>query len=224
MISTDNGDHKVLICSQGEVNGNEYIDPQSKQIVTFDHITHEISSTRDVNDELDQEIEPFREAVQQTATHYTSEHYKWGTCGVYSAREGGNFVLNLAISSAKFEPKNYWTGRWRSTWKIVFPAGGNGNVTLTGKVQIKVHYYEDANVQLDVNHDLSTTSKGGKPAELAKFVLEAIKKAEHNYHDVISENINNMNSGSYKSLRRQLPITGTLIDWDKIGTLKMGGK
>eukprot|EP01091_Cochliopodium_minus_P005063 TRINITY_DN15050_c0_g1_i1.p1 TRINITY_DN15050_c0_g1~~TRINITY_DN15050_c0_g1_i1.p1 ORF type:complete len:282 (+),score=87.94 TRINITY_DN15050_c0_g1_i1:51-896(+) len=224
MISTDNGDHKVLICPQGELNGNEYIDPQSKQIITFDHITHEITSTRDGSGELDSDVESFREELQKSAEHYTSEHYKWGTTGVYSAQEGGNYVLNLAISSAKFEPKNYWTGRWRSSWKVVFPSGGNGNATLTGKVQIKVHYYEDANVQLDVTHDLSTTSKGGKPAELAKFVIEAIKKAEHNYHDIISENINNMNSSSYKSLRRQLPITGSLVDWDKIGNLKMGGK
>jgi len=224
MISTDNGDHKVLICPQGELNGNEYIDPHSKQIITFDHITHEITSSRDGSGELDSDVESFREALQQAAENYTSEHYKWGTCGVYSAKDGGNHVLHLAISSAKFEPKNYWTGRWRSSWKVVFPSGGNGNTTLTGKVQIKVHYYEDANVQLDVVQDLSTTSKGGKPAELAKFVIEAIKKAEHNYHDNISENINNMNSGSYKSLRRQLPITGSLVDWDKIVNLKMGGK
>jgi len=206
------------------LNGNEYIDPHSKQIITFDHITHEISSTREGSGELDQDVEPFRDALQQVAEHYTSEHYKWGTTGVYSSKEGGNFVLNLAISSAKFEPKNYWTGRWRSNWKIVFPSGGNGNVTLTGKVKIKVHYYEDANVQLDASQDFQTTSTGGKPADFAKAVIAAIKKVEHNYHEIISENINNMNSSSYKSLRRQLPITGQLIDWDKIGTLRMGGK
>jgi len=177
MISTDNGDHKVLICHQGELNGNEYIDPHSKQIITFDHITHEISGSRDGYGELDQDVESFREALQQTAEHYTSEHYKWGTCGVYSSKEGGNFVLNLAISSAKFEPKNYWTGRWRSSWKIVFPSGGNGNVTLTGKVQIKVHYYEDANVQLDASQDFQTTAKGGKPGELAKFVVGCNQKS-----------------------------------------------
>jgi len=224
MISTDNGDHKVLICPQGEVNGNEYIDPSSRQIVTFDHITHEITGTRDVAGELDQGVESFRDALQQAAVHYTSEHFKWGTCGVYSGREGGNFVLTLCVSSAKFEPKNYWTGRWRSIWKIVFPEGGNGNVTLTGKVKIKVHYYEDANVQLDAEQDFNVTSKGGKPAELAKAAIEIIKKTEHTHQDIISDNINNMNNSSYKSLRRQLPVTGTLIDWDKIGTMKMGGK
>jgi len=222
MISVDNGDHKVLICTQGELNGNEYIDPHSKQIVTFDHITHDVTSTRDGSGELDSDVESYREALQQAAEHYTSEHYKWGTCGAYSAKEGGNYVIHLAISSAKFESKNYWTGRWRSSWKIVFSSGGNA--TLTGKVQIKVHYYEDANVQLDASQDFSTTSKGGKPAEFAKFIVEAIKKAEHTYHDNISENITNMDKSSYKSLRRQLPINGTLIDWDKIGTLKMGGK
>lgn len=224
MISTDNGDHKVLICKQGEVSPNEYIDPHSKQIVVFDHITHEVTSTRDASGELDNDVETFREALQEAASHYTSEHYKWGTCGVYSKKDGGNFVLDLCISSAKFEPKNYWTGRWRSSWKIVFPSGGNGNVTLNGKVLIKVHYYEDANVQLDCNQELNTTAKGGKPTDLAKSVIDAIKKSEHAYHDIISDNINNMGSGSYKSLRRQLPINGSLIDWDKIGTLKMGGK
>jgi len=224
MISTDNGDHKVLICPQGELNGNEYIDPQSKQIITFDHITHEVTATRPISGELDGDVETFREAVQEATQNYCTEHYKWGTCGVYSKKDGGNYVLHLCISSAKFEPKNYWTGRWRSTWKIVFPSGGNGNVQLNGKVRIKVHYYEDANVQLDCEQDLQGTAKGGNPATLAKSVVESIKKLEHGYHDQISDNINNMNASSYKSLRRQLPITGSLIDWDKIGNIKMGGK
>lgn len=224
MIQVDNGDHKLLIAPQAEVSGNEYIDPHSKQVVTFDHITHEVTGTRDLAGELDQEVEPFRQALQEAATHYTSEHYKWGTCGVFSKKEGGNFILLLCISSAKFEPKNYWTGRWRSNWTISFASGGNGNVSLQGKVKIDVHYYEDGNVQLNARHDLATSAKGGNPAALAKSVIDAIKKSEHGYHDIIAEEINNMNSSSYKSLRRQLPITGSLIDWEKISTLKMGGK
>jgi capping protein alpha len=224
MIQVDNGDHKLLITPQGEVSGNEYIDPHSKQVVTFDHITHEVTGTRELAGELDSDVEPFRSAFQEVATHYTSEHYKWGTCGVYSKKDSGNYVLLLCISSAKFEPKNYWTGRWRSVWTITFPSSGNGDVKIQGKVKIDVHYYEDGNVQLNAQQDLSTTAKGGNASALAKSVIEAIKKTEHTYHDVISDNINNMNSGSYKSLRRQLPVTGTLVDWDKIGTLKMGGK
>jgi len=224
MIQVDNGDHKVLIAPQGEVSGNEYIDPHSKQVVSFDHITHEVTGTRDLAGELDQDVEPFRQALQEAAAHYTSEHYKWGTCGVYSKKEGGNHVLLLCISSAKFEPKNYWTGRWRSSWTITFPAGGNGNVTCQGKAKIDVHYYEDGNVQLNATQDLTAAAKGGNAAALAKSVIEAIKKSEHAYHDILSESINNMNASSFKSLRRQLPITGSLIDWDKIGTLKMGGK
>jgi len=224
MIQVDNGDHKLLIAPQGEVSGNEYIDPHSKQVVTFDHITHEVTGTRDLAGELEQDVEPFRQALQDAANHYTTEHYKWGTSGVYSKKQGGEFVLLLCISSAKFEPKNYWTGRWRATWNISFAASGNGNVNLNGKVKIDVHYYEDGNVQLNASQDLSTTAKGGNPAALAKSVIDTIKKTEHAYHELISDNINNMNASSFKSLRRQLPVTGTLIDWDKIGSLKMGGK
>jgi len=31
--------------------------------------------------------------------------------------------LVIAISSAKFEPRNFWTGSWRAVWKASFAAG-----------------------------------------------------------------------------------------------------
>merc|ERR1712232_1041725 len=107
-------------------------------------------------------------------------------------------------------------------WKITFTEGSKAQ--LNGQVKIHVHYYEDGNVQLNTEKDLVTSATGNNASALAKNIISAIKKSEHAYQNLINNSINGMNNGSYKSLRRQLPITMTTIDWDKIGSLKMGGK
>ena len=47
MLTVDNGDHKVIICNEGCVNGAEYLDPVSHEVVSFDHITRKVTGTSD---------------------------------------------------------------------------------------------------------------------------------------------------------------------------------
>jgi len=49
-----------------------------------------------------------RQAFEKAAAAYCAEHYPNGVVGVYSSKEGGNFVITICISSALFNPKNYW--------------------------------------------------------------------------------------------------------------------
>ena len=82
-----------------------------------------------------------------------------GTSAVYSAKKGADFVVTICISSAKFNPNNYWNGRWRSVWTATFKA--NSQVTLQGQMRVCVHYYEDGNVQLNTEVNRNVSCAGG---------------------------------------------------------------
>jgi len=69
---------EFLITKQGEVSANEYLDPATKQIVTFDHIRQEITGARSAGNALDSDVEPYRKAFETQVTEYVKEHFENG--------------------------------------------------------------------------------------------------------------------------------------------------
>jgi capping protein (actin filament) muscle Z-line, alpha len=148
MLAVDNGDHKVLICAEGCVNGSEYLDPVDQTVVSFDHITRKITGSSDARDHFSGALESTRAAFQSACLAYVADHYASGTGAVYASDDG----LIIAISAAKFEPRNFWTGSWRAVWRVAMAPGAakGADIVLQGKVDLSVHFYEDGNVQLKV--------------------------------------------------------------------------
>jgi len=212
-VQAPGGEHKFLVCRAGQVSDNEFYDYQGQQIVTFDHITREATGARP----LDGGDDATRAAFQKEASAYVDDHYMHGTLGVY----GGGSEVTICISSSKFELRNYWTGRWRSEWKV---AVGSGSATITGTIDIHVHYFEDGNVQANTKVEKELSAKGGDAAALAKAVIKQISNFEQKYQQDVEAGYDSINDTSFKALRRQLPITGSKIDWPKILHMKMGGK
>jgi len=223
-VTSPGGNHKVLITKEGEVSPGEYLDPRGNQVITFDHIRQEATGSRAVSGhELDHDVEPFRAAFDQAAQVYTTEHYQAGATTSYGKKEGGQYVVTVCISSFKFNPTNYWNGRWRSQWTCKFSPGG-GQVQLSGQVRVNVHYYEDGNVQLTTDTPKTASVPGGNNANaVATAAIGAIKKAEQDYHAKIEQSYATLSDTTFKALRRILPITRTKIEWPKIQTYKVGG-
>jgi capping protein alpha len=221
-VKSPAGNHEALITKFGELRDNEYLDPRGRVILTFDHIQQKVTGHRPASSELDATVEPFRRAIDDAARNYTEEHYQNGSAAVYGKSSGGQFEVIIAISSSKFNPNNFWNGRWRSTWIVTFKPGGQA--TLKAKTQVNVHYYEDGNVQLATNWEkTSNVAADNDPEKFAAVLLKHIASTEQNYHTALENSYTTMGETTFKALRRVLPISRQKIDWQKIRHYKIGG-
>ncbi|GAA6057168.1 hypothetical protein JCM3770_003999 [Rhodotorula araucariae] len=123
-------------------------------------------------------------------------------------------LFALYLVGNKYNPSNYWTGRWRSTYQLDHAKG-----TLEGTAQINIHYYEQGNVQLSTTLKSSTVLSASPAAEA---VVAALKASESSFQRQLGETYATLSDASFKGLRRALPKTRSKIDWDKAGTYKLG--
>jgi len=221
-VKSPAGNHEALITKFGEIRENEYLDPRGRVVLTFDHIRQEVTGHRPIGSELDASAEPYRRAIDDAAYNYTQDHYQNGSAAAYGKSSGGQLEVVIAISSSKFNPNNFWNGRWRSAWTVTFKPGGQA--TAKAKIQVNVHYYEDGNVQLVTNWEKSISLQADNDAEkFAAALLKQIASIEQNYQTALETSYTTMGETTFKALRRVLPISRQKIDWQKIRLYKIGG-
>jgi len=224
VLSVPSQSHKVLITKFGELAPEEYLDPQGKLVISFDHFKQEVTGTKPAGDnEINGELEPWRSAVEKKTMEYVANYYDTGYGSTYASKDAkGNVVVTVAISSALFNGTNFYNGRWRSVWVATFVPGKAAQVT--GNIRINVHYYEDGNVQLNTNCNKKDTVQALKPDTFAEAFAKAIAQHEGDLQVQLEQNYDKMNTSTFKALRRQLPITATKIQWPKITTYKIGNE
>lgn len=75
-----------------------------------------------------------------------------------------------------------------------------------------MHYYEDGNVRMSTSKTVEVANASGADA-----VVREIAKAENKFQEELNRAFVQLAEGSFKGLRRQLPVTRQRVEWEKIG-------
>jgi capping protein (actin filament) muscle Z-line, alpha len=149
--------------------------------------------------------------VKSLSTH-TSEHYPKSSQGVFPTQDDSQ--LAIVTVANKYSPSNYWNGRWRSSY-IYTPTSGS----IIGSIKVDVHYYEDGNVRLLTNKEVSASvGSGASSSEIVRHIATAEKK----YQEDLNKAFGSLSEGAFKALRRQLPVTRQKLEWEKISGYRLG--
>ncbi|CAK5262913.1 unnamed protein product [Mycena citricolor] len=225
VVDVPGAQHQTIISEAARVStsgdGQErFLDPRSKTSFLFDHLTLETSDSQSVDPNTDSE--PFREALDKATQTYLTAHFHDGVASVFASKDTTNqFVIQVVAN--KYNPTNYWSGRWRSQYTVDL----NEN-TVKGMVLVNVHYYEQGNVQLSTTHDISISLPAAivtaSPNVSTTKLLALIENEERKYQTSLNDTYQEMGEKTFKSLRRALPLTRQKIDWDKVMGYKLGAE
>ncbi|KAG8897097.1 F-actin-capping protein subunit alpha [Tulasnella sp. 403] len=224
-VDVPNQNHKVIICEEGRVGDidgpqQRFLDPKSRTTFLFNHADLTVSGSEEAD--VNQEGEKFREALESNADIYIRDHFNDGVVSVFSDPSSPSKFTVVTVTN-KYNPGNFWSGRWRSKYAIDLEKG-----VVSGKVLINVHYYEQGNVQLQTTHTPSLSLPAPHPtpanAQTAAKLLKLIANQEGEYQTSLAAVYHRMGEKTFKGLRRALPMTRSKMDWDRVLGYKLGAE
>ncbi|KAF9893192.1 F-actin-capping protein subunit alpha [Aspergillus nanangensis] len=202
---------EVVISEFNKLDGSRYYDVESQTSFEVDHVTQEASGAQ--SHVLESEnADLVRSLLKSLGTH-AREHYPSCSYGVYPIENDSAIAIVLVAN--RYSPNNFWNGRFRSIYQ--FPVSA-ASTTVTGKIHVDVHYYEDGNVSLNTNKPVSLSVSSVS----AESIMSRIATAERDYQEELNRAFVQMAEGSFKALRRQLPITRQKVEWEKVGGYRLG--
>jgi hypothetical protein len=101
------GNGNLLVTKYGQVGSNQYLDPNSGKVYSFNHASRTFGEETDKKQVLAENIEQLRSAVQKSLEGYVTDLYKANkaTVVVYGADNG---TITICLSAKNVNLSNYW--------------------------------------------------------------------------------------------------------------------
>uniref|UniRef100_H0W7H2 F-actin-capping protein subunit alpha n=1 Tax=Cavia porcellus TaxID=10141 RepID=H0W7H2_CAVPO len=113
-----------------------------------------------------------------------------------------------------YETGECWNGLWKSKW--IFQV--NPFLTLvTGRIFVQAHFFRCVNLHIEISKDVKESLEVVNQAQLALSFARLVEEQENKFQTAVLEELQELSSEVLKKiLRRDLPVTRTLIDWQRI--------
>lgn len=203
--------HKLILSTYGQIDEDHFYDPVGNQIVTVDHTVGSVTSIKGAEQEKP-DVKKKRESLQEGCDKYVADRYLDGICTVFPNRDNPREFF-ITISCSKFNEENFWSGRWRSVYRVTFQS--DTKIKISGSMKVNVHYYEKGNIQLNTSREYGDTLSASSLAKVGETIFKALEKSEGNFQDQIDSTCQNL-TNIFKLLRRRLPITATKFDFNSL--------
>lgn len=211
----------VVVSAYGAVADNEYLDPSTGKVLTFDHRKHTFTGETEKKQSLDAKISAYRSAIEKSMEEYITAQFKKDKCTVtvYGSDDG---KITICLSARNVHLSSYWTGGWRSVFTL--SVNDKGTTKLNCNTKINVHYFEDGNVQLHSAIEKSASINVQDETSTAEAVAKAINVHESEYQASMEEMYVDMHRSTFKKMRRFLPITKQPMQWNQFAHSIAQGK
>jgi capping protein alpha len=205
-----------ILTDLAEIDSRTYFDPIKNEAFTVDHLSLSTVAAELPSSYNPSSKEAFRMLLQPAMSKYISEYYISDVAAANVLAKDA--ALILAIAGEKANLRNFWSGRWSSIWTLTIM---DSTASLSGDVKIHVHYFEDGNLQLVSSKQVEPVDIAFKDAaDLTTKVVEQIRTTESAIQNGLEGMYNGMNDETLKAMRRVLPITRTLMEWN-INSVRM---
>ncbi len=134
------------------------------------------------------------------------------------AEECSNSTVRFVvyISSERVNLRNWWSGAWLGRYVVDWCKDGT-NASISGKIAVWAHYYENGNIQLQTSDEVGPQEiqfREEQPnIEIAEEIVKEIQKAEDDLHSQLEMMYATMGD-TLKTYRRSKPIKAGKFSWN----------
>ena len=89
-----------------------------------------------------------------------------------------------------------------------------GSKHIKGTLKANTYYYEEGNIQFNLDTKFNGSAKGGDNNAIADSLVEFIKTSENSVQLELEKVYDELSENYIKPLRRKLPVTGTKMNWN----------
>ncbi|KAF2716831.1 F-actin-capping protein subunit alpha [Polychaeton citri CBS 116435] len=199
----------MLISEHNSLGDNRYFDSASETSFVVDHATQKASDAQSYP--LDSKYADLIKSLLKSFASYASEHFPSSVFGIFPSSDDNKVIICLVAN--KYSPQNFWNGRWRSTYTV-----DRSSLSVNGTIKVDVHYYEDGNVRMSTSKEVELRT----PGDVERSIVSEIVRVEKRFQEELNRAFVSLSEGSFKGLRRQLPVTRQRVEWEKIGGYRLG--
>ncbi|XP_066217222.1 F-actin-capping protein subunit alpha-3 [Saccopteryx leptura] len=203
----------VLLSHHNVVGDFRFFDYHSKLSFKFDLLQNQLKDIQS-HGIIRNETEYLRNVVFCALKIYVNDHYPTGNCNVLRKTVKNKDFLIACIEGHCYETGNCWNGLWKSKW--IFQV--NPFLTqVTGRIFVQAHYFKSVNLHVEISKDLKESLEIVNQAQLALSFARLVEEQENKFQAAVCEELQELSDEALrKILRRDLPVTRTFIDWQRI--------
>ncbi|ODV88218.1 hypothetical protein CANARDRAFT_192733 [[Candida] arabinofermentans NRRL YB-2248] len=207
-------DSSVGLLSKYNQTGLKFYDLSLGLKFDYDFDAFKVIDIEKIDDNDDDKLPADDEILKLSniVEEYASQHFPTFYKSIVVPDSNDSDIIYIIIVDENLNDANYYNGKWQSFYKFTKSTG-----ELTGEIGIKVHYYEEG------NFILNTVKKVNESKISLSNIVDTIEKIENEFELSVFSKFSNLNEKVFKSLRRQLPINRSKVQWGKaIGNYKLG--